>query len=236
MVSDFKMPILMYHSIMDNHKQSVTIKSFEKQMFLMKRMGYQTINFNELNDINNNKKFIITFDDGYENIFLNAYPILKKLNFTATCFFIANKIGKYNDWDEALQNFKKMRLMNFEQINEWVENDFHIGSHSMDHLNLKNLNYDQKIEQIVNSKKFFDNKFNININTFAYPFGSYDMESRNILKKYYDFAVTTKRSRYIKNKFDNKLLPRVPINSNENLFKFFLKIKTPYEDIKYKND
>ena len=53
-------------------------------------------------------------------------------------------------------------------------------------------------------------------------------------KDYYDFSVTTKRSRFIKDKFDNNLLPRVPINKSDNLFKFFLKIKTPYEDIKFK--
>ena len=49
-----KVPILMYHSIMDNDEQSVSVQSFKKQMQLMKSMGYQTIKFNELK--NNNKK------------------------------------------------------------------------------------------------------------------------------------------------------------------------------------
>ena len=79
MSSSNRVPILMYHSIMDNDEQSVSVQSFKKQMNLMKTMGYQTIKFNELKD-DNKKKFIITFDDGYENIFLNAFPILKQLN------------------------------------------------------------------------------------------------------------------------------------------------------------
>ena len=225
----------MYHSIMNDHNGSVSIISFQKQMILMKKMGYQTINFKELNNNNSNKKFIITFDDGYENIFLNAFPILKKLGFNATCFIVTNKIGQYNDWDINNNNFKKMKLMNLDQINEWVLNGFDVGSHSMDHLDLPKLNNEEKINQIVNSKKFLNDMLNINTETFAYPYGSYDIESNDIVKRYYEFAVTTRRSRYIKEKFNNELLPRIPISKNDNLLKFFLKIKTPYEDIKFKD-
>jgi peptidoglycan/xylan/chitin deacetylase (PgdA/CDA1 family) len=233
MSSSNRVPILMYHSIMDNDDRSVSVQSFKKQMNLMKTMGYQTIKFNELQD-NNKKKFIITFDDAYENVFVNAFPILRKLGFNAVCFIVTNKIGDYNDWDKHKNNFKKMRVMNFEQINEWLKSGFNIGSHSMDHVDLTKLNKNDKINQIANSKMHLNSVFNTQIDTFAFPFGSYDDETHSIINKYYDYAVTTKRSRFVKNKFNNKLLPRVPISENDNFFKFFLKIKTPYEDIKFK--
>jgi peptidoglycan/xylan/chitin deacetylase (PgdA/CDA1 family) len=231
MSSSNKVPILMYHSIMDNDEQSVSVQSFKKQMNLMKTMGYQTIKFNELKD-NNKKKFIITFDDAYENVFINAFPILRKLGFNAVCFIVTNKIGAYNDWDK--NEFKKKKLMNFEQISEWLINGFNIGSHTLDHVDLTKLNKNDKINQIINSKKDLNSKFNTDIDTFAFPFGSYDDETQSIINKYYDYAVTTKRSRFVKNKFNNKLLPRVPVSKDDSLFKFFLKIKTPYEDIKFK--
>ena len=56
----------------------------------------------------------------------------------------------------------------------------------------------------------------------------------DIVKNNYTFAVTTKRSRFINNKFNSTELPRVPVNKTDNMFKFFLKIKTIYEDIKFK--
>ena len=230
-----KIPILMYHSIINDHDGSVSVKSFKKQMILMKKMGYQTIDFKDLEDNRDKKKFIITFDDGYESVFLNALPILKQLGFNAICFIVTNKIGGYNDWDEYQSNFKKMRLMNFDQINEWVHNGFKLGSHLMSHLDLTKLNNKDKINQIVNSKKFLSDIFNTKVDTIAYPFGSYNKETKILISEYYDFAVTTKRSRYIKNKFDNCLLPRVPVNENDSLFKFFLKIRTPYEDMKFKD-
>ena len=233
MSSSNKVPILMYHSIIDNDEHSISIESFKKQMHLMKTMGYQTIKFNELKE-NNEKKFIITFDDAYENVFINAFPILRKLGFNAVCFIVANKIGHYNDWDKNKNKFKKMKIMNSEQINEWLKNGFSIGSHTLDHIDLTKLNRNDKIDQIVNSKKYLNSMFNTKINTFAFPFGSYDDEAQSIINKYYDYAVTTKRSRFVKNKFNNKLLPRVPVSKDDNFFKFFLKIKTPYEDIKFK--
>ena len=233
MSSSNKVPILMYHSIMDNDEQSVSIKSFKKQMHFMKTMGYQTIKFDELKE-NNEKKFIITFDDAYENVFINAFPILRKLGFNAVCFIVTNKIGDYNDWDRHKKKFKKMKLMNCKQINKWLISGFNIGSHSIDHVDLTKLNKNDKINQIANSKKNLNSVFNTQIDTFAFPFGSYDDETRNIINEYYDYAVTTKRSRFVKNKFNNKLLPRVPISKNDNFLKFFLKIKTPYEDIKFK--
>ena len=225
-----KVPILMYHSIMDNDEQSVSVQSFKKQMHLMKTMGYQTIKFNELKE-NNEKKFIITFDDAYENVFINAFPILRKLDFNAVCFIVTNKIGEYNHWDK--NKFKKKKIMNFEQISEWLISGFNIGSHTLDHVNLTKLNKNDKIKQIINSKKDLNSKFNTDIDTFAFPFGSYDDETQSIINEYYDYAVTTKRSRFVKNKFNNKLLPRVPVSKDDSLFKFFLKIKTPYEDIKF---
>ena len=228
-------PILMYHSIINDHEKSVSIKSFQEQMLLMKKMDYETINFNELDNTESKKKFIITFDDGYENIFINALPILKQLGFKATCFIITNKIGHYNDWDENQKNFKKMKLMNTNQINEWVKHGFNIGSHTLDHTNLTKLNNNDKIDQITNSKRFLIDVFKTKVDACAYPFGSYDLETKILIEEYYDFAVTTKRSRYIKNKFNNCLLPRVPINKKDGLFKFFLKIRTPYEDIKFKD-
>ena len=225
----------MYHSIINDHDGSVSVKSFKKQMILMKKMGYQTIDFKDLEDNRDKKKFIITFDDGYESVFLNALPILKQLGFNAICFIVTNKIGQYNDWDENKSNFKKMRLMSFDQINEWVHSGFKLGSHLMNHLDLTKLNNKEKMYQIVNSKKFLNDIFSTKVDTFAYPFGSYNKETKILISEYYDFAVTTKRSRYIKNKFNNCLLPRVPINTNDGLFKFFLKIRTPYEDIKFKD-
>ena len=234
----------MYHSIADgNHSLSVSINNFEKQMKFMVNSGYKTINFNDLNNIyshikneDHKKYFIITFDDGYEDIYTNALPILKKYNFNSVCFFVPDYIGKYNIWDEGRDDFIRLNLMNIEQIKEWHNEGMSLGSHTSSHKNLNKISYDEKLYQIENPKKFFNNVLSLNIDSFSYPFGQYNNESFQIVKNNYNFAVTTKRSRYKKDKFDLCKLPRIPINKSDNIVKFYLKIKTIYEDIKYNDN
>ena len=224
----------MYHSIMDNHDKSVSINSFELQMKLMRKMGYQTINFSDLNKNITKKKFIITFDDGYENLITNVFPILKKLEFSATCFVVTNMLNKYNVWDENRSDYKKMKLMNIDQIYEWVSNGFEIGSHTKDHLNLTSLDINKKKEQIIDSKNFINQSLGIKITSFAYPFGSFDDETIKIVQENYKYAVTTRPSKYNPNKFDDMKLPRISINKKTSILKFLLKILTNYENLKYK--
>ena len=57
-------------------------------MSFMKKMGFETTDLNDFTS--KKKKFVITFDDGYEDVYENALPILKKYNFQAICFFVTN--------------------------------------------------------------------------------------------------------------------------------------------------
>ena len=230
-----KIPILMYHSISSCvSKLAVTEKNFEQQMNFLSNNNYKSISFDDLDFLDKRSKyFIITFDDGYENVFKYALPILKKFNFTSTCFFVTNYIGKHNDWDKKNINFQKQKIMSLEQILIWHKSGMSIGAHTANHKNLSEIDFEQKKNEILNSINYFKSKLSLNIKYFSYPFGRYDNQTLDLIKENFKFAVTTKRSRFISGKFKYYELPRVPINNNTSLFKFYLKIKTPYEDFKY---
>ena len=229
-----RIPILMYHSIgSSKNNLSVSINNFEKQMNFMKKNNYKTISFKNLDTLNKSHKyFIITFDDGYEDVYDNALPIMKKFGFHSICYFVTNLIGFHNVWDENQDNFNKLNLMNTEKIRSWLNNGMDIGSHTATHKNLTILNSEEKKSEIELPKKYFKDTFSINVNSFSYPFGKFDEEALNLVKKFYNNAVTTQRSRYKIDKFPIYTLPRVPINKSTNMFKFFLKINTPYEDLR----
>ena len=225
----------MYHSVStEDDKMSVRKDTFYKQMKLMIKLGFQSIKLENIIKNDNKKSFVITFDDGYESVYKNALPILKELKLSAICFFVVNNIGGFNTWDNHKKNFRQEKIMDEKQIKQWINSGNDIGSHSLDHKNLCKLNYEDKINQIAKSKDFFKQKFNFHVKSFAYPFGQYDNTCLEITKKNYDYAVTTKRARYKKNIFSFRELPRIPINSNTSQFKFFLKVSTFYEDIKFK--
>jgi len=231
-----KIPVLMFHNISEikGEKSSVFYKDFYNQIKFLTILGYKCVNLKNIDDNELNKKIIITFDDGYENIYKLAMPILNEFNQKATCFIVKNQINGFNLWDSNRTDYKKYKLMNLDQIHEWDEKGFEIGAHTLDHVNLTKLTTEKKNKQINDPISFFYDKLNISIKSFSYPFGSYDDECIDLLKENYKYAVTTKPSLYNQKNFTNYEIPRISINSSTSIFKFFLKVLTNYEDYKLK--
>ena len=229
-------PVLTYHSIGDD-KSSISISNniFEKQIIFLKKLSYETINFDEINPDKKNQ-IIITFDDGYKDIIINALPILKKYNFKATCFFVTNLIGKNNHWDNKKDKFKIKELMNPEDIKKWYENGMSVQSHSHNHLDLTKLSNIEIMNELEYSKKYLKEKFNITSDVFCYPFGKVNRNVYELTKKIYKNAVTTNRSRYNINRHNPILIPRIDMGKKISLVKLYLKLKTFYEDIKFNNN
>ena len=228
-------PILSYHSIgEDTSPISLKTKIFEKQINFLKKLGYISINFNEIN-LNKTNQIIITFDDGYKDILINALPILKSSNFKATCFFVTNHIGKNNQWDKKKDKFREKNIMSNDDIKKWLDSGMSVQSHSHNHVDLTKLSNADIIKELKISKKYFKDKFNIETDVFCYPFGKVNKNVYDLTKKIYKYAVTTNRSRYNINKHNPLLIPRVDMGKNISLTKLYFKLKTIYEDIKFKN-
>jgi len=102
--------ILMYHCVLkDNDWQKqylqpslfVSQRTFDKQMAFLSKY-YNVISLKELVKILQNKQplpskcAVITFDDGWRDNYLNAYPILKKYNISATIFLTTDFISTNN--------------------------------------------------------------------------------------------------------------------------------------------
>jgi len=85
--------ILNYHRVNDDGDSffpGIKVNVFEKHMEYLSSFYNimpleEAINRVKYNDIPDNI-IIITFDDGYKDVYLNAYPILKKLSIPATIF------------------------------------------------------------------------------------------------------------------------------------------------------
>ncbi|MDI6786391.1 MAG: polysaccharide deacetylase family protein [bacterium] len=118
-----KIIILMYHRVLnvdpdypfDEDLISATPENFEAQMKYLNDQ-YKVITFDDLPSILNNKgknydpKIIITFDDGYLDNYLYAYPILKKYQIPATIFLTTDYIDGKRElfwWDEVAYFIKK---------------------------------------------------------------------------------------------------------------------------------
>lgn len=233
--------VLMYHMISEHlpKKQSkfnrlrVKPKEFEKQLIWLKQNGFKSFTLSELVQLENipEKSVVLTFDDGYEDNFINAFPFLQKYGFKATIYIVLNRFE--NNWatdkdlDKASSELNREKMLSNEQIKTMLESGLiEIGSHTLDHVNLPKLNKEEKERQLIESKKQIEEIFDIKCDSFAYPFGFYDKDSVVIVENAgYSNATTTVNGVFDRNKYSNFEIPRIMVSGRQGLYAFILKMK-----------
>lgn len=127
-------------------------------------------------------EFVVTFDDGYRNVWQNALPILARQEVKAIQFLVAGKLGQQNDWDIAGGEVAEP-LMDAAQVRDWLAAGHSIGSHGMSHRILKKLTPSETREELAASKKRLEDTFGVPIRHFCYPSGRYNAEVRDLVKE-----------------------------------------------------
>lgn len=197
-----EIPIIYYHRIAKDindagkHGIFVTEKQFEDHLSYLKREGYKTITFEEALQIKKEctpgKFVIITFDDGYEDNYTLAFPLLKKYGFTALIFLVAKH--EYNIWD-AKSNEPKLRMMNQEQILEMMKSGIEFGSHTLTHADLSKVPYAEARRELIESKIKLEEKSGSVIFTFAFPYGNCNEAVKVLVREAgYKFAFATDKA------------------------------------------
>lgn len=180
--SKFKgIPIITYHCIDNNivgdKNMFVSPKQFEQQMKYLHDSGFTPITFKQLDAVSSIKKpLIITFDDGYEDNYLNAYPILKKYNFKATIFLISNAIG----------HERYLKINEIDQMKDLID----FQSHTVHHWNLTKLPKASVEKEIIDSKTDLEKLLNKRVFVLSYPYSAYNKNIISITKKYYKYGIT----------------------------------------------
>jgi len=172
--------ILTYHKISDDFDWGITrqkVSQFEKGIRFLYDQGYKAFALEEIfkPDQTFDQKVVITFDDGYEDVYLNALPILQKYGFTASIFIITGFVGKYNNWDFNFGR-KRKRHLSWKQIKEMSQCGFGFGSHTVNHPDLTKIDpacggveYELK-----KSKEVLEDKLGKGVIFLSYPFGRYN--------------------------------------------------------------
>lgn len=232
--------VLMYHNIGVPPKNGklrglyVTPLMFRFQMWYLKYAGFRVVPLKDILNFargeNSDKKMVaLTFDDGYQDFYDNAYPVLKKHGFPATVFLVSDLIGRENLWDYKELNIKKA-LLGWDSIRDMSSNRIVFGSHTKTHPFLSRLSAKDMEEEISGSKKSLEERLKIPMELFCYPYGNYNDKVLDVVKKAgYMGAVTTKRgSVHIgDNLFE---LRRAHVRLNTYPFSFAYKLHSNYED------
>lgn len=215
---EMNFPILYYHAISDEtwgiEELFVSPTRFEEQMKYLSENNYDVITFKNLNDIQPYKKpVILTFDDGYENNYTEAYPILKKYGFKAVIFLTTqylNQTHYLKDW----QVREMGDLIDFE-------------SHTLSHPDLTSISFEALQTELLDSQKIIENLTGQKPLAFAYPFGIFNKNVIDSVKKIYDYA-TTIDSGLTNIKDDPYTIKRVYVPRNTTLQSFQIRLENGF--------
>lgn len=198
--------ILMYHQIADVPRRgapfrglNVSPQNFATQMRWLARLGYRGLSVNEvapyIRGQKTGKVFGLTFDDGFENVYQHALPVLQELGFSATCFFVSGQIGGFNSWDQAI-GIPFTPCMSRSQLLDWAAAGNEIGAHTVDHVELTEVSPAQALEQIRLSKQHLEQLSAQEVRSFCYPYGGVSNRIRDMVAEAgFELATTTRKAR-----------------------------------------
>lgn len=214
--ANYEVPILMYHRVNPDVSTSlnVTPEVFAKQMSYLKGFGFKVIALEDLASLIREGERIpfgtvaITFDDGFEDNFVHAYPVLKDQGLPATVFMITDEIGA----DE---------YMTAEQLIEADRGGLTIGSHTMSHRYLPDLPLDEVRRELAGSKAELERILGREVPLFSYPIGGMTPAIQELVREAgYSTATTTNHGR---GRHDLYGLHRVKIKDQANPLIFLAK-------------
>jgi len=220
--------ILLFHQIENNWRPGVGwnyLRQFSRFMTYLKDNNYNVLPLSILLDNTkrySRKEIIITFDDGYEDVYKYVYPIMKKYDFPFAIFPIVDYFGKYNDWDFVIG--EKTRHLDIEQLIELSNDEFvTIGSHTLNHLDLNRVSKQIMRSEIVNSKEKLEKIIGRDVDYLSYPFGIYNDTVIKITK---DSGYKMALGYYARKNSDSYYtIPRTGIYLIDTMLDFKLKLK-----------
>lgn len=188
-----RVPILMYHHVVDvgpgtnrlDRDLSVAPERFGQHLDYLREHGYQAISLErllrhiQLGEPLPPRPVVLTFDDGYEDNFLYAYPLLRERAMVGTFFVVSGLVGKpgYLTW---------------EQIRTMAADGMEMGAHSDSHVDLRLWGTDRVVYEVVRPKEAIENATGRPVRFFSYPSGRYQRRTVDILRSaHYWGAVTT---------------------------------------------
>jgi peptidoglycan/xylan/chitin deacetylase (PgdA/CDA1 family) len=204
-------PVLMYHHIADDRE--VTAAGFENQLKYLKEKNYYTPSLQEFYlHITNQKPItkksvLITFDDGYADNWICAYPLLKKYGFRAVVFVTTKNIQQTPDIirktitegakppDTITDERSKNGFLSWQELKLMTESKvFEVGSHTHTHKNYdKKAGYKNLEEELEISRDLIVENLGVKFLTVAWPWGFWQKNYIELAKKTgYKTAFTAK--------------------------------------------
>jgi len=237
-------PILMYHSISDDpeptrgdyYKTCTSPARFRENMQILQDEGFVTTDLASVlnggdreGEIAPSRRVVITFDDGFDDFCIEAWPVLQEFGFAATMFLPTDFIG-----DER-REFLGLPCMTWSDVRDMKEQGVSFGSHTQSHPKLIELDQELLVAELTESRQVIQSQLGDTIDTFAHPY-AFPATNRRYVDRFrnaarnagYKACVTTAIGRF-RSTDDPLTIKRLPVNNADDADLFRAKILGHYD-------
>lgn len=187
--------VLTYHRVNGYRRNelSVTPEMFRRQVRWLRDNGYENMRMSELADANieNRTKpdaphVVFSFDDGYEDNYTEAFPVLKEHGYTAIFYLATDYMGGGLMYPRDIlesNSREHNRVMSWEQASELLASGMEIGSHTISHPVLTRIPDEQACREIKDSRIILEEKLEVPVTSFCYPGGFLNETHRRYVRE-----------------------------------------------------
>lgn len=184
-----RIQILMYHRVghfpqrMPSHRAQIChLPRFKAQMAMLRHCGYSVVSLDDAAAGLRGEKslpprpVVLTFDDAYVDFLEQAAPVLQAHGYPATVYAVAGLLGKTSEWVTP-EGLVPAPLMSAAQLREIQAMGFTVGSHTVSHPRLAQVDTPRVIEEVTASKRMLEDVLGVPVKHFCYPYGSHDLRA-----------------------------------------------------------
>lgn len=226
--------ILVYHGLGepgrpdDPHHLLVDPDTFRLQLELLQRAGFEFVTVADLAAKARLAKrppagFVaISFDDGMEDNYSTALPLMQELGVPGTVYVQTGVIGEQNPWIHG------ERMMTRKELEELALAGFELGAHTVSHPDLSSMSYEGCLAEMTESRDVVAQIGGRPVRTFAYPFGHYGSAAIEATRDAGFDAAVTCINRGSWNRFEMK---RTLITGRDGVASYVARVSGVYEPL-----
>lgn len=216
--------ILCYHQTGANlgREMEVTVASLRRQLDWLTEHG-RVLTLEEALEPDNIARadtYVLTFDDGYEDVFTNAYPMLRERGLPFTLYLTTAPV----ETGEPLTPGGQADPLTWDQIETMLDGGLMtLGAHTHTHPDLRGMAKEQIAEELDTSDGLIERRFGFKPRHFAYPKGYWEPRAEGLIRERYDSAALG-AGNPLTAASDRHRLDRLPIQRSDGFFFFRRKV------------
>lgn len=212
--------ILIYHQVGSGLRGQMDIDAnvFRRQLDWLEANGEFRRLEDSLRPPLSDRSWVLTFDDGYRDVFDNAFPLLRERKIPFTLYLTTRNIERQEVFAGG------GTPLEWNHVEEMIESGLvTVGAHTDTHPDLRDLNSDAIEEELDRSNSLVLDRVGITPDHFAYPKGYWAREAESLIRARYQTAALG-AGPAITADTDPHRLPRVAIQRADGLQFFRRKV------------